>query len=97
MTHDYDEYLKSQHWRTISRLVRERDGNRCVVCGEDSHTEVHHRDYTGYPYGEAMNDLYTLCRECHEWAGKRMKAKESTTGKPRKRRVSLTRFGGGGG
>jgi 5-methylcytosine-specific restriction endonuclease McrA len=70
---EYRDYLRTQHWRTISRLVRERDDNRCVVCGSDKDTHVHHRTYDGYPYGERLNDLHVLCSECHEWATAKMK------------------------
>ncbi len=34
---DYKNGLKS--W---SKLVRERDGNKCVVCGSDKNLNVHH-------------------------------------------------------
>jgi len=96
---EYQEYLKSAHWRTISRLVKERDGYACVVCGEETGLQAHHRTYDGVPYGESLNDCYTLCDACHEYAGKRMgqahsgsgakpKPKSPLAGKP----VSLTNF-----
>ena len=96
---EYQEYLKSAHWRTISRLVKERDGYACVVCGEETGLQVHHRSYDGVPYGESLNDCYTLCDACHEYAGERMgqphsgsgakpKSKSPLAGKP----VSLTNF-----
>jgi 5-methylcytosine-specific restriction endonuclease McrA len=70
---EYKDYLQSPHWRTISRLVRERDENRCVVCNSDRNTQVHHRTYDGYPYGERLSDMYVLCADCHKWATEHMK------------------------
>ena len=102
---EYQEYLKSAHWRTISRLVKERDGYACVVCGEETGLQVHHRTYDGVPYGESLNDCYTLCDACHEYAGKRMeqahsgsgsgsgaKPKSKPTPSPARKSVSLTNF-----
>lgn len=73
---EYAAYLQSQHWRTISRLVRERDGGRCVLCGSESRLHVHHRTYDGYPYGESMSDLCTLCEECHAAVTKMLKERD---------------------
>ena len=66
MTHsEYTDYLKSEHWRTIRRLVKERDGYACVICNSTEHLEVHHRTYDRVPYCERLSDLCTLCSKCH--------------------------------
>lgn len=78
----YDDYLKTQHWRTFRRLVLERDGHRCVVCNGDKEVHVHHRHYESGRYQENLNDCYTLCKKCHEkYHGK---GKKSATKKPKK-------------
>ena len=63
---DYDNYLKTQHWRTFRRLVLERDGHRCVVCNNTRLVQVHHRHYESGRYMEKMEDCYTLCGKCHK-------------------------------
>jgi len=62
----YREYLNSEHWRTIRRLVLERDGHACVVCyASGPGLEIHHRTYERGWYNERMDDLHTLCTPCH--------------------------------
>lgn len=49
--------------------VLERDGHKCVKCGEDEQKRliIHHKDHSGSsdnPNND-MNNLETLCRKCH--------------------------------
>jgi hypothetical protein len=61
----YDEYLESDHWRAIRRLVLERDGNHCMVCGRsDVKLHVHHNSYERFG-NENLSDLVSLCAYCH--------------------------------
>jgi 5-methylcytosine-specific restriction endonuclease McrA len=50
-------------WRVTRDTIRERDGNRCTICGLSHDLHVHHRD------GDSTNDhpqnLITLCGYCH--------------------------------
>jgi len=62
----YGAYLKTPVWKQFSRLVRERDDGRCVVCNSDVGVEVHHRTYERCPGREKLNDCYCLCKECHK-------------------------------
>ena len=58
----YQEYLLSEHWFRMKRVVLHRDGYRCVICGATDHLEVHHKRY------DDLNDfdaLETLCARCH--------------------------------
>jgi len=60
-------YMKSDKWKHFSKIVKERDGNRCRMCDSSSILEVHHRNYDSL-YKEDENDfsdLITLCRNCH--------------------------------
>lgn len=47
------------------RAGRERDGNRCQICGSKNHVEVHH--IVDYQFGGAANvdNIIALCRKHH--------------------------------
>lgn len=61
----YKEYLQSPEWKILSRLARERDGYKCRICNSDNRLNVHHRVYPEQLGSEPLNDLITLCLECH--------------------------------
>lgn len=64
----YRKYLLSPQWRGLRQRTLERDGHTCQRCGENgrpgNELDVHHLDYTRL-YNEDLNDLVTLCRNCH--------------------------------
>jgi len=62
---DYRAYLGSEYWLAVARLVKERDGGCCVLCGSRRGLQVHHRTYERFPYQEQLTDLTTLCGKCH--------------------------------
>ena len=64
----YDDYLKSNLWLKIRRLVLERDGRCCQVCGTPSKI-VHHIDYKIHIMsGQGhQHQLITLCKSCHNF------------------------------
>ena len=68
---NYEEYLKTEHWRTLSRLVKERDNYACVICNSSEELEVHHRTYERGRFNERLDDCYTLCRKHHKLFSKR--------------------------
>jgi hypothetical protein len=49
----------------IKRRVRERDGSRCVLCGDADRLRTHHIDYN--KKNPAANNLITTCRDCHNY------------------------------
>ena len=61
----YRAYLKTPHWKTLSRLRREFDGDKCAICGKEHPLQVHHRTYDRVPYMERLHDVVTLCDKCH--------------------------------
>jgi 5-methylcytosine-specific restriction endonuclease McrA len=64
----YRDYLKSYHWDLVRSAALKRDGNKCSDCGADCAErplEVHHINYARKG-NENLDDLMTLCRECHE-------------------------------
>lgn len=49
--------------RLHRRLIRERDGHRCVQCGSTGRLDTHHKD--GSKTNHHPDNLVTLCRRCH--------------------------------
>lgn len=65
----YSEKLEDPRWIVKRDLIKDRDGNKCMLC--KSHApytflEVHHIKYTGEPWDAPDNDLITLCSDCHK-------------------------------
>ena len=66
MTHN--QYLNTQHWELASSAILKRDENRCADCGvstEEKPLEVHHITYIRKGK-ERLDDLATLCQDCHQ-------------------------------
>ena len=61
---NYNEFLKTQEWKKIAQMVKERDGHKCVICGSTENLNAHHIGYDGDCLDE--NDIVTLCNRCHE-------------------------------
>lgn len=70
----YKEYLASEEWAVISRLVRRRDQNRCQLCGATNTVlDIHHLTYERRGF-EELRDLITLCHPCHFAEHERIRA-----------------------
>jgi 5-methylcytosine-specific restriction endonuclease McrA len=61
---NYQEYLKSARWRKLTDERKALDGYRCRVCNGGANLQVHHRTYQNIG-NETLDDLTTLCAECH--------------------------------
>lgn len=61
----YQSYLQSDHWQDLRSQALRRDGYRCVKCGYTKTLQVHHLRYRYSPYASLLEDLMTLCDECH--------------------------------
>ena len=61
---DYQEYLKSDTWKTIRAQRIAIDNGECVLCAEPAE-HVHHRRYPKELGSETVNDLVCLCAKCH--------------------------------
>ena len=55
--------------RNWSKRIRERDGNRCVLCGSTEHVHAHHLMPKKYwkQYCLELNNGITLCVKCHSF------------------------------
>lgn len=54
----------SKHVRA-QRMARLRDNNVCLICGSRSHTEGHHAFDYQYGGSSSLENIVTLCKECH--------------------------------
>lgn len=61
----YNEYLQTEHWKEISNKRKHMDWNKCVLCGSESKLNAHHRSYKNKGTVDEINDLITLCNNCH--------------------------------
>lgn len=60
----YKEYMASPEWKEVREQRKEIDDYKCVMCGSESNLQVHHQHY-GNVGCEHMDDLITVCYECH--------------------------------
>lgn len=69
MNQQYQEYLKSDHWK---ELRRKKWKNYCGICGSTERIETHHLNYKNL-YDVETADLRRLCHRCHFLAHDLMK------------------------
>lgn len=60
----YREYLNSEKWKMKRTDVLIRDNHLCQECNNKPAIDVHHKTYENL-YNEPLEDLISLCRECH--------------------------------
>ncbi len=61
---DYDEYLKSDKWQEITKIVLKRDNYLCQSCLTEKATEIHHTEGK-YRKNEPLFTLISVCSGCH--------------------------------
>jgi hypothetical protein len=58
----YQDYLKTSHWRMFRRQALDYYGRKCYLCGETGiPLDVHHNAYERLG-GEKISDVIPLCR-----------------------------------
>lgn len=60
----YYDYIDSEEWKIKRAQVIERDGGRCRACLSNKYLNIHHLTYDRV-FNESLNDLITVCHECH--------------------------------
>jgi len=60
----YQEYLHTEHWQIVRKLVLERADYQCATCKNAHNLRVHHLVYTNL-WHEYENDVTVLCETCH--------------------------------
>lgn len=64
---EYQSYLKTDHWMKLSKEVKERDWNKCVLCASTKFLNAHHRSYVNrWDYKKEILDVHTVCNKCHK-------------------------------
>lgn len=62
---NYYGYSISTAWNRLRSLCFHRDGYKCKNCGSGINLEMHHVSYEHlYTFAE-LDDVITLCRDCH--------------------------------
>ena len=62
---DYDDYLKSEKWQEITKIVLKRDNYLCQSCLCEKATEVHHTEGK-HRKNEPLFTLISVCSRCHK-------------------------------
>lgn len=66
----YDEYLKTKHWKNIKNKAYKYYQKECWICRKKYDLHVHHRRYKDKRGSilkrESMSDLILLCETCHK-------------------------------
>lgn len=67
-----DNRFRGKMWRTISRTIKERDGNACIKCGYKDDVKklvVHHLipafEWDDVEMSNTHWNLFTFCQSCH--------------------------------
>lgn len=62
----YRDFLATDYWKQVAKLVKERDGYKCRICNSGQQLDVHHRSYAHRGCDHLhLDELTTLCRTCH--------------------------------
>ena len=69
---DYQEYLKSKHWKRTREKALKRYGYKCMICSRKDNLNVHHNTYKNLRH-EHKNDLVVLCSYHHKMVHNKLK------------------------
>ena len=61
----YKKYLRFEEWKNKAKFARQLAEYKCEMCFEKKPLDVHYSNYECL-YNERFDDVYVLCRECHE-------------------------------
>ncbi len=65
---DYRQFLETPFWRGLREECYRRDGRKCQNCGSNGPLNAHHRFYRPNWFTTRLDDLVTLCHDCHDSA-----------------------------
>jgi len=65
--------LPTAEYRALRNQVLKRDGWRCQLCGDQNNLHVHHINSRSSLGDDTMQNLITLCANCHENLHRRAK------------------------
>jgi 5-methylcytosine-specific restriction endonuclease McrA len=58
--------LAAESYRVLRNQVLARDHWRCQLCGRSTNLQVHHLRARGKLGDDALDNLITLCADCHK-------------------------------
>lgn len=61
----YAKFLQTPVWKKLSAACIERDGHKCTECESTEILQAHHLFYRENWWDTELEDLITLCRDCH--------------------------------
>lgn len=61
---NFSQYLTTDEWKAKRAARLKLDDWTCQRCGKAMNLNVHHISYAQIPY-EPLEDLITLCKQCH--------------------------------
>ena len=61
-----DDYMETEVWKGLSKQRMKIDGWKCCECKSAENLQVHHIHYPLVWGEESIDDLRTLCDECHK-------------------------------
>jgi hypothetical protein len=61
----YQDFLKSDFWKELTRKKKQSVGGRCERCGRKEHLQSHHQRYPEDWFDTKLEDLEVLCSVCH--------------------------------
>ena len=67
-SHHSNVTLGKARWKTIRRIVRNRDGNQCLGCGitaVEARLYVHHVQPQRLGGTDTLDNLILVCQRCH--------------------------------
>lgn len=74
-------------WKQIRSIVRQRDHYTCQVCGKKETTSEHHvhhkvpfKSFTSIEKANALNNLVTLCADCHSLVEGQVRVRSALSG-----------------
>lgn len=76
-------------WKERSKECKQRDDNRCCLCGKKENLHVHHVIPKSYGGSHSLQNLVTLCQRCHndqEYYGHKELIEKSRSRKAAKQR-----------
>lgn len=62
----FSRYMGSQDWIKTRNECYRRDNYQCRNCGKATNIEAHHTSYEHWGTPKELDDLITLCHDCHE-------------------------------
>lgn len=59
-------WLTARGWQKLCRLVDERDGRRCRICGSTWRLHHHHVVFRSHCHIDKEDNVILLCWRCHD-------------------------------